>query len=64
MRIWPGNNIGYFGPYESVLKGTMPRGHMASCGAGRSTLGIEADGAIKRLQQRRASAQSGKPTKK
>src|SRR5260221_6411728 len=47
VRIWPGNNIGYFGPYESVLKGTMPRGHMASCGAGRSTLGIEADGAIK-----------------
>jgi radical SAM protein with 4Fe4S-binding SPASM domain len=47
VRIWPGNNIGYFGPYESVLKGTMPRGHMASCGAGRTTLGIEADGAIK-----------------
>ena len=25
----------------------MPRGHMASCGAGRSTLGIEANGDIK-----------------
>ncbi len=47
VRIWPGNNIGYFGPYESVLRGTLPRGHMASCGAGRSTLGIEADGSIK-----------------
>jgi radical SAM protein with 4Fe4S-binding SPASM domain len=47
VRMWPGNNIGYFGPYESVLRGTMPRGHMASCGAGRTTLGIEADGAIK-----------------
>jgi radical SAM protein with 4Fe4S-binding SPASM domain len=47
VRIWPGNNIGYFGPYESTLKGNMPRGHMASCGAGRTTLGIEADGAIK-----------------
>ena len=48
VRLWPGNNIGYFGPYESrVCKGTMPRGHMASCGAGRSTLGIEADGTIK-----------------
>jgi radical SAM protein with 4Fe4S-binding SPASM domain len=47
VRLWPGNNIGYFGPYETLLKGTMPRGHMASCGAGRSTLGIEADGAIK-----------------
>lgn len=47
VRLWPGNNIGYFGPYESTLRGTMPRGHMASCGAGRVTLGIEADGAIK-----------------
>jgi radical SAM protein with 4Fe4S-binding SPASM domain len=47
VRLWPGNNIGYFGPYETLFKGTMPRGHMASCGAGRSTLGIEADGAIK-----------------
>jgi radical SAM protein with 4Fe4S-binding SPASM domain len=47
VRLWPGNNIGYFGPYESALKGNMPRGHMASCGAGRATLGIEADGTIK-----------------
>jgi radical SAM protein with 4Fe4S-binding SPASM domain len=47
VRLWPGNNIGYFGPYESVFRGTMPRGHLASCGAGRSTLGIEADGSIK-----------------
>jgi radical SAM protein with 4Fe4S-binding SPASM domain len=47
VRLWPGNNVGYFGPYETELKGTMPRGHMASCGAGRSVLGIEADGAIK-----------------
>ena len=30
VRIWPGNNIGYFGPYESVLKGTMPRGHIVT----------------------------------
>lgn len=47
VRIWPGNNLGYFGPYETLLKGTLPRGHMASCGAGRSTLGIEANGDIK-----------------
>ncbi len=47
VRPWPGNNIGYFGPYESVLRGSLPRGHMDSCGAGRSTLGIEADGTIK-----------------
>jgi len=24
VRLWPGNNIGYFGPYESMLRGTMP----------------------------------------
>jgi radical SAM protein with 4Fe4S-binding SPASM domain len=47
IMIWPGNNIGYFGPYETLLRGNMPRGHMASCGAGRSTLGIEANGDIK-----------------
>ena len=47
VRLWPGNNIGYFGPYEARLRGTMPRGHHASCGAGRSTLGIEANGDIK-----------------
>jgi cation:H+ antiporter len=32
---------------ELAASVTMPRGHMASCGAGRSVLGIEADGAIK-----------------
>ncbi len=47
VRIWPGNDIGYFGPYETLLRGTMPRGHMSSCGAGRLSIGIEADGAIK-----------------
>ncbi len=47
VRMWPGNNIGYFGPYESVLRGYNYRGHGGSCGAGRGTLGIEANGAIK-----------------
>lgn len=47
ILLWPGNNLGYFGPYESELRGILPRGHGGSCGAGRVTLGIEADGAIK-----------------
>jgi radical SAM protein with 4Fe4S-binding SPASM domain len=47
VRVWPGNNVGYFGPHESALRGTLPKGHLASCGAGRSILGIEADGSIK-----------------
>ena len=47
VRMYPGNNVGYFGPYESILRGHYFRGHGGSCGAGRATLGIEANGAIK-----------------
>ncbi len=47
VRMWPGNNIGYFGPFETLLRGRNSRGHGGSCGAGRATLGIEANGAIK-----------------
>jgi radical SAM protein with 4Fe4S-binding SPASM domain len=47
LRIWPGNNIGYFGPHESTLRGFMPDGHAGSCGAGRFTLGLEANGDVK-----------------
>lgn len=47
VRLYPGNNLGYFGPYESRLRGTLPRGHGSSCGAGRTTLGIESDGLVK-----------------
>lgn len=47
VLLWPGNNVGYFGPYETVLRGTLPRGHHVGCGAGVWGLGIEADGTIK-----------------
>jgi radical SAM protein with 4Fe4S-binding SPASM domain len=47
VTFWPANNVGYFGPYESVLRRDHPGGRASSCGAGCSTLGIEADGAIK-----------------
>ncbi|MFI5306188.1 MAG: radical SAM protein [Polyangiales bacterium] len=47
VRMWPGNNIGYFGPFEHVLRGDWRAGHRGTCGAGRSTLGIEANGDIK-----------------
>ena len=47
VLFWPGNNVGYFGPLERKLRGSVPRGEMASCAAGRWVLGIEADGAIK-----------------
>jgi radical SAM protein with 4Fe4S-binding SPASM domain len=47
LRIWPGNNLGYFGPFEALLRGNLPGGRRGSCGAGRYSLGIESDGAIK-----------------
>lgn len=50
VQVQAGNNIGYYGPYERLLRG-RGREHEFSfwqgCGAGLSTLGIEADGAIK-----------------
>ena len=24
VRIWPGNNLGYYGPFESALRGSFP----------------------------------------
>jgi len=43
-----GNNIGYFGPYEHLWRGLGDeRTHWSGCGAGRLTMGIEADGTIK-----------------
>lgn len=47
ITMWPGNNVGYFGPYETLLRGDMRCGHLEPCSAGKYTLGIEADGAIK-----------------
>lgn len=35
VRMLPGNNIGYFGPYESTLRRYMAAGHAGSCSAGR-----------------------------
>ena len=48
VQLFCGNNIGYFGPYEQELRYGGQRGHSWSgCGAGQSSLGIEADGKIK-----------------
>jgi len=45
--LWPGNNIGYFGPFESIIRGHFQAKYRGSCGAGRLSLGIEANGDIK-----------------
>jgi radical SAM protein with 4Fe4S-binding SPASM domain len=47
VTLWPGTNIGYFGPYEALLRDDMPDRHGIGCGAGRDTLGLEANGDIK-----------------
>lgn len=48
IRLFPGNNIGYFGPYESLLRYGGEKGaHWASCSAGKWSIGLEADGKIK-----------------
>jgi Y-X(10)_GDL-associated radical SAM protein len=48
VRIIPGNNIGYFGPYEHKWRSiTDVADHWRGCAAGQTSIGIEADGAIK-----------------
>ena len=34
VSIVAGNNLGYFGPYETTLRGGTRRGHSSGCGAG------------------------------
>jgi radical SAM protein with 4Fe4S-binding SPASM domain len=48
IAFFPGNNVGYFGPLAETLRYGAAEGHVWSgCGAGVSSLGIEADGSIK-----------------
>jgi nif11-class peptide radical SAM maturase 3 len=47
VDVQPGNNIGYYGPYERLLRGGDAWTFWQGCSAGLSALGIEADGAIK-----------------
>ncbi len=48
IELQPGNNIGYFGPYEHLLRAGGEDGAVwAGCQAGAWVLGLEADGKIK-----------------
>ena len=47
IRLWPASNIGYFGPYEALLRHDHADGHQTGCEAGVRALGIEANGDIK-----------------
>jgi nif11-class peptide radical SAM maturase 3 len=62
VQLQPGNNIGYYGPYERLLRGRGSENEWAfwqGCAAGLSTLGIEADGAIKGCPSLPTSAYTG-----
>jgi radical SAM protein with 4Fe4S-binding SPASM domain len=45
----PGNNLGYFGPEEGLLRSldAAEEDHWQGCQAGRYVMGIESDGAVK-----------------
>jgi len=49
LVIQPGNNLGYFGPEEALLRShdAGGRDHWAGCQAGRYVLGIESHGDVK-----------------
>lgn len=47
IKFLPGNNLGYFGPFEQQLRGALRCPSQASCAAGRLVIGIEANGDIK-----------------
>lgn len=49
LLVAPGNNLGYFGPEEALLRSMTPDGrdHFCGCLAGQFILGIEADGGVK-----------------
>ena len=49
ILIMPGNNLGYFGPEEALLRSYERGGrdHFAGCQAGRLVLGIESQGDLK-----------------
>jgi radical SAM protein with 4Fe4S-binding SPASM domain len=47
IKLLPGNNVGYFGPFEAQLRGMGTLHHGRTCPAGKLALGIEANGDIK-----------------
>ena len=49
ITIMPGNNLGYFGPEETLLRSLRAgdADHWRGCQAGKFVMGIESDGAVK-----------------
>ncbi len=63
LVIQPGNNIGYYGPYERAMRGVKFKDNQnvfyTGCNAGLATIGIEADGTIKACPSLPTSAYTG-----
>lgn len=60
VKVQPGNNIGYYGPYERLIRGEGDAWKFwQGCTAGLSALGIEADGSIKGCPSLPTSAYTG-----
>jgi len=60
VLFFPGNNIGYYGPYERRLRAAGGSGGIwEGCQAGLNTLGIEANGVIKGCPSLPTSAYTG-----
>jgi radical SAM protein with 4Fe4S-binding SPASM domain len=49
VRFWPANNIGYYGPFEAVLRGRGVDSDAvwSGCVAGKHAIGLESNGAVK-----------------
>lgn len=49
ITLMPGNNLGFFGPEEALLRSYSKGGrdHFQGCQAGRLVMGIESDGGVK-----------------
>ncbi len=49
VLLMPGNNLGYFGVSEALLRSVKPNGtdHFSGCQAGRRVMGIESNGGVK-----------------
>jgi radical SAM protein with 4Fe4S-binding SPASM domain len=61
LTLLPGNNLGYFGPEETLLRSARPEhgDHFQGCQAGKLVLGIESDGAVKGCPSLQTSAYVG-----
>ncbi len=60
IALTPGNNLGYFGPEETLLRSLAgDRDHWQGCQAGRFVLGVEADGGVKGCPSLQSAAYVG-----